>query len=201
MKKLILTVAAALALGACQTTMPVYQAAKAPGSVGYSTAQADGDRYTVVYTGEKGMSRAQVSEYALLRAAELTMDSGKEWFAVLEASTRKVTLVDPDASDLTGKGELAPGSVTAGSGAPTPSTNSPGVGDAQVNLGPSTGGFGGGDVPYQVLERWTPPKGYQTTIVIQMGSGDQASFEGLDKEPEIYAAQAVSDEIRAKMAQ
>ena len=65
--------------------------------------------------------------------------------------------------------------------------------------GPTTGGFGGGDVPYQVLERWRPPSVKQTTLIVQMGSGNQASFEGLESTPEIYSAQEVAAQIRAKM--
>jgi hypothetical protein len=68
-----------------------------------------------------------------------------------------------------------------------------------VGGGPTTGGFGGGDVPYQVLERWQPPTVSQTVIVIKMGSGAKANFEGLDKVPEIFQAKSVAADIRAKM--
>jgi hypothetical protein len=56
-------------------------------------------------------------------------------------------------------------------------------------------------VPYQVLERWTPRTVPQSVIVIQMGSGDEAAFDGLAKAPEIFAARSVADEIRGKMKQ
>jgi hypothetical protein len=74
------------------------------------------------------------------------------------------------------------------------------VEDATVPGGPSTGGFGGGDVPYQVIERWTPPTVHQTTILVQMSSGQEVSFGDVESAPEIYSAQAVVDQIRGKMA-
>lgn len=181
MKRLAL-VAVTLALSACQTAMPTYQAASVPNGVGYFSAPADNGRQAVTYTGEKGMTPAQVAEFALLRAAELTIASGQEWFAVLHTAGQQVQVGDVNRIDGRSGAVLTGESTTAGAG------------------GPSTGGFGGGDVPYQVLERWTPPTVHQTTILVQMGSGQQASFEDLESAPEIYSAQAVVDQIRSKMA-
>jgi hypothetical protein len=190
-----------LALGACQTAMPSYQAASGPNSVGYFSAPADNGRQTVIYTGEKGMKPAQVAEYALLRAAELTIASGQEWFAVLHTASQQVQVGDVNriagrsGSVLTGESTTA----VAGGGGDRKSAGA-GVADGTVPGGPSTGGFGGGDVPYQVIERWTPPTVHQTAIIIQMGSGREASIEGLENAPEIYSAKDVADRIRARMA-
>ena len=198
MKKLTL-VAATLALGACQTTGAGYQAASSPGGVGYFSAPVDDGRQAVSYTGEKGMKPAQVAEYALLRAAELTLASGQEWFAVLHTESQEVRV--GDLNSIAGRsGSILTGeSTTAGSGGDRTGAT-PGIDDAGVPGGPSTGGFGGGDVPYQVLERWTPPSVNRTTLVFQMGSGQEVSIADLESAPEIYAAQAVADQIRAKMA-
>jgi hypothetical protein len=199
-KRLIL-ITATLALGACQTAAPSYRAAGGPNSAGYFSAPVDGGRQAVTYTGEKGMTSAQVAEYALLRAAELTLASGQEWFAVLHTASQKVQA--SDVNNIAGRSGavLTSESTTAGAGGGGDrSTAAAGVGDGSVPGGPSTGGFGGGDVPYQVLERWTPPTVPQTTIIVQMGSGQEASFENLETAPEIYSAQAVADQIRAKMA-
>ena len=200
MKRLAL-VAVTLALSACQTAMPTYQAASVPNGVGYFSAPADNGRQAVTYTGEKGMTPAQVAEFALLRAAELTIASGQEWFAVLHTAGQQVQVGDVNRIDGRSGAVLTGESTTAGAGGGGDrSTAGAVVGDGAVPGGPSTGGFGGGDVPYQVLERWTPPTVHQTTILVQMGSGQQASFEDLESAPEIYSAQAVVDQIRSKMA-
>lgn len=192
-------VAAMLALGACQTATPAYQAASAPGGVGYFAAPVDEGRHAVSYTGGKGMTPAQVAEFALLRAAELTLASGQEWFAVLETESQKVQV--GDLNNIAGRSGsvLTSESTTAGSGGDRTGA-APGVEDADVPGGPTTGGFGGGDVPYQVLERWTPPTVARTNLLIQMGSGNEAAFDDLETAPEIFSAQDVVTRIRAKMA-
>lgn len=198
MKKRIL-VAATLALCACQTAAPSYRAASGPGSAGYFTAPAESGRYTVVYTGDKGMTPTQVAELALLSAAELAIASGQEWFAVINAATRQVQLGDVNSIQGRTGSVLTSQSTTAGAGGGGDmSSAAPGVKDSVVPGGPSIGGFGGGDVPYQVIEKWTPRTVYQTAMLIQLGSGNKASFEGLDKAPEIYSARAVADEIRGR---
>ena len=191
-----------LALSACQTAMPTYQAASGPTDVGYFSAPADSGRQAVIYTGQKKMKPAQVAEYALLRAAELTLASGQEWFAVLHAANQQVRIGD-DVNTIAGRSGsfLTSEATTAGAGGGGDRKSAgAGVGDGAVPGGPSTGGFGGGDVPYQVLERWTPSTVHRTTLLIQMGSGNEASFEGLEEAPEIYSAKKIADDIRAKMA-
>lgn len=200
MKKLVL-VAATIAVTACSTPGPVYEAASDPSSAGYFVAPVEDGRQAVTYTGSRKMTSAQVAEFALLRAAEVTLASGQQWFAVIEARSRNVQLGDINSIQGRSGSVLSSGSTTAGAGGGgDTSSAAPGVGEGSVATGPSTGGFGGGDVPYQVIERWTPPTVPQTTIVIQMGSGNQVSFDGLAKAPEIYSAQAVADEIRAKLS-
>jgi hypothetical protein len=180
---------------------PVYEAATDMNSPGYLTAPAENDRFMVSYTGTKGMSREQVAQFALLRAAEFTAESGKEWFAVISTKTQTVvpTPSKEDLKNRSGGGFIGgPGGSSTGaggSGAPA----SRGTVDPTTGGGATAGGFGGGAPPSQVLERWTPPKVPQTVIVIQMGSGDKAEFPGLDKAPEIFAAKSTADDIRAKM--
>lgn len=198
---IIVASAAALSLSACTTTRPAYQATTGGQGTGYFSERVGTDRYTVGYRGNKAMSAAQVAEYALLRAAELTVENGQQWFAVLHTDTREV---DANTStDLSARGGpvLSTGTTGAGAGGGArPGGASPGVSDGYVPGGPTTGGFGGGDVPYQVLERWRQSAVQQTTVVIQMGSGKAASFDGLNKAPEIYAAAEVAEKIRAKLA-
>lgn len=196
-----LAMAATLALVGCAAApAPVYEPAPALGASGYLTAPAEGGRHTVVYTGARGMTREQVAEYALLRAAEFTTESGQEWFAVINRTSQSVQL--PRAQqDIQGKsgGVLSGESAGTGAGGAGGVSSPRGTSDSATRGGPSTGGFGGGDVPYQVLERWEPPKVFQTVIVIQMGKGDKAEFPGMAKAPEIFPAQSVAAEIRTKM--
>lgn len=196
MRKLVLIVST-VALGACQTSTASYEAASGPGQIGYFSAPIEDGRMAVTYTGKKGMTEAKVAEFALLRAAELTLSSGQQWFAVLHTDSRDTRLGEINRIDGRTGAILTSESTTAGSGGDRRGAGA-GVEDGTVPGGPTTGGFGGGDVPYQVLERWRPPTVKQTTLIVQMGSGNQASFEGLESTPEIYSAQEVAAQIRAK---
>src|SRR5688572_5065826 len=197
MKRLIVIAVAAIATSAVAAKpSETYQPAPDINSPGYSTAPADEGRFTVVYTGVKGMSKSKVAEYALLRAAELTAESGKEWFAVIDTKTQRVQLeAKDDMKARSGGGFVTGESAGTGAGGQGGTTRS----DSATRGGPSTGGFGGGDVPYQVLERWQPPSVHQTVIVIQMGTGDNAEFKGVTKAPQIFAAKTTAEEIRGKM--
>jgi hypothetical protein len=201
-KAIIGIATAVIALSACATAPATsYEAAASLNSSGHLTVPADNGRHTIVYTGAKGMSREQVAAYALLRAAEFTVESGQEWFAVIDTKNQKVELARGK-DDLQGRsGGFISGGESAGAGAGgAGATASPaGVSDSTTQGGPSTGGFGGGDVPYQVLERWTPPTVHQTVIVIQMGKDSQATFRGLNAAPEIFAAKSTAAEIRGRM--
>jgi hypothetical protein len=204
MKRNLVVAAVAAVLWGCASApppAPVYEAATNVNSPGYSTAPTDNGRFAVVYTGTKGMSRERVAEFALLRAAEFTAESGQEWFAVITTKTQKVQLVQTkdDLKTRSGGGFIGGpgGSSTGAGGTGAPATR--GTADAQTGGSATAGGFGGGAPPTQVLERWTPPMVPQTVIVIQMGSGEEAKFAGLDKAPEIFSAKTVAGEIRAKM--
>ncbi|MBU6298913.1 MAG: hypothetical protein KGJ79_03170 [Alphaproteobacteria bacterium] len=182
MKRLILIAAATFALSVCATAgTSDYQAASSPGSPGYFTAPADNGRWTVGYTGSIGMSRKDVAEAAMRRAAEFTAEQGKEWFAVIDSETKRVE-VKNDANDVASRGShfLGTGAEAGGS---------PGEADA-----PGVGSFGGGvlegstPVPNQMMEHWRPRNVYQTALLIQLGSGDKGSFPGLDHTPQIFPA-------------
>ncbi len=179
-------------LSACATTdQPAYLAASTPGAAGYFTAATDNGRYTVVYTGAKGMTRDQVAQFALLRAADFTTESGQEWFAVLSSTTQ--TVQEAPSTDLQSRGGhfLGTGAQQGGD---------TGVADARGAVDNSSAPFGGTPVPNGVIERWRPASVYQTLLIIQMGSGDKAAFAGAVKSPQILSAKDVSAEIRARMA-
>lgn len=70
---------AAAALGACAST-GLYQAQD--GQSGYAETQLDAARWRVEFVGDDFTSRETVETYLLYRAAELTAQTGHEWFAM-----------------------------------------------------------------------------------------------------------------------
>lgn len=79
---------AGLLLAACATAPTVYRAAAgAPTAVGYSEYRLETGRYRVTFQGGPGAPEAQVADYALLRAAELALRDGYDWFRVADRST------------------------------------------------------------------------------------------------------------------
>lgn len=81
-----LIAACALTMTACAST-PDYREAASSGGEGYSTQQIEGNRYRVSYTGDSNDSAEQVRDRALLRAAELTLEQGGDWFEVTNSTT------------------------------------------------------------------------------------------------------------------
>ena len=84
MKRLILaaTATAALALAACATAPTVYQPALSRDAVGFSEYRIEPGRYRITFRGGPGAPPEQVSDYALLRAADLAIADGYDWFRV-----------------------------------------------------------------------------------------------------------------------
>jgi len=71
----------ALVLAACTTT-PTYQAAVTPGGPGYSDTQLEANRFTVSYRAAGGADADTLADYALLHAADLTLQHNHDWFWV-----------------------------------------------------------------------------------------------------------------------
>lgn len=87
MNKLIpLLVAAALGLAACQTTptLMVYGPAAGPTAPGYAETSIEQGRWRVTYRGPSGAEPRQVWDFAMRRAAELTLREGYDWFRITE---------------------------------------------------------------------------------------------------------------------
>lgn len=61
----------------------VYAPAQSPNATGYSHSVIEENRYRVTY---RGGDRDTAYDYALLRAAELTLAGGYDWFRVVNAS-------------------------------------------------------------------------------------------------------------------
>lgn len=82
MTRLILSCLAALTLAACATAPTVYQPAVGPGAVGYSEYRIEPGRYRITFQGGPGAPPQYVTDLALLRAADLAIAEGYDWFRV-----------------------------------------------------------------------------------------------------------------------
>jgi hypothetical protein len=81
--------AAVLSLAACATAPTLYGPAAAPGAVGYSEYRIEPGRFRVTFRGGPGAPLEQVADYALLRAAELTLAEGYDWFRIADRYVRR----------------------------------------------------------------------------------------------------------------
>ncbi len=90
LKTLALAAVSALSLAACATPTP-YQPASGGGYGGYSEQRLESDRYRVTFAGNSVTSREQVEMSLLLRAAELTVQDGYDWFATVNRATDRDT--------------------------------------------------------------------------------------------------------------
>lgn len=75
-------------LAACSVAPTPYQAAADDG--GYSEQQIEDDRYNVKFTGNSATPREAVEEFALYRAAEITLQSGHDYFEVVSKEVEPV---------------------------------------------------------------------------------------------------------------
>src|SRR5439155_1765307 len=88
MNRLLLSGLAALALAACATEPTRYQPAAGPTAIGYSEYRIEPGRYRVTFQGGSGAPPEQVMDYAIMRAADLTLAEGYDWFRVSDRFMR-----------------------------------------------------------------------------------------------------------------
>ncbi|MGE3143584.1 MAG: hypothetical protein AB7L65_09700 [Hyphomonadaceae bacterium] len=85
-----LIVLAALALvGACASTPTPYGPAPRAGAAGFSDMRIEADRYRVTYRGARGDAPEKVNDFALLRASDVTLEAGYDWFTVVGRETEQ----------------------------------------------------------------------------------------------------------------
>ena len=80
----ILLVAACLALSACASATPYQPAEKRDG---FWDQKVEENRYLVTFRGNSATPRDIVETYLLFRAAEITLESGHDWFRIAEQDT------------------------------------------------------------------------------------------------------------------
>jgi hypothetical protein len=73
-------------LSACATAPSYAPALEANGS-GYSHVQVEANRFFVTYRARSGAEAQLIEDMALLRAAELTLEQGADWFVVDRRTT------------------------------------------------------------------------------------------------------------------
>jgi hypothetical protein len=89
MKRLIALAVSAALLTACTTSPTLYGPRTAANGSGYSEYRLEDGRYRVTFQGNPGASANQISDYVLLRAAELALRDGYDWFRVADRMTQQ----------------------------------------------------------------------------------------------------------------
>jgi hypothetical protein len=80
--------ALALTLSACATQTP-YRPAESRNDYGYRETQLTNDRYRVTFSGNSSTGADVTKDFALLRAGELTLQKGYDWFQLVDRKTDK----------------------------------------------------------------------------------------------------------------
>lgn len=91
----IILAATILTLGACAST-PDYVAAENAGDYGHYTRKISDDRYRVNYNGRRSTDLQDARDYAMLRAAELTLIKGYDWFQIVDRETSTIESREPE---------------------------------------------------------------------------------------------------------
>lgn len=167
MKRLLLPALAALSLSLAGCATPtVYQPATSANAVGYSEYRIEPGRYRITFKGGSSASPQQVMDYAILRAADLSIAEGYDWFRVSDR------FVQPSGDGGGPRFSLGIGGASFGS-------------HSAVGVGVGTG-FGLGDGGYGGYGYGAPV----ATIEVFMGKGRKP--DGLDA----YEARAVRNTLR-----
>lgn len=83
----IAVIAVFASLGACASS-PSYVAADGAGDYGHSSRKIAENRYRVNFNGNRSTSYEETRDYALLRAAELTLAEDNDWFQVVDRESQ-----------------------------------------------------------------------------------------------------------------
>jgi hypothetical protein len=86
-RTIALTAVLATLVGCASQT--AFQPAEKRGAEGYTETKLTDNRYRVTFTGNSVTPAETVQDYALLRAAELTLQEGYDWFQLVGRETDK----------------------------------------------------------------------------------------------------------------
>lgn len=79
-----------LALAACATATGTSYVPADKQGYGYSETRIENDRYRITFAGDGATSEQDVEDFALLRAADLALADGYDWFRVVSRATDSV---------------------------------------------------------------------------------------------------------------
>lgn len=82
----ILIAAGVLMLAACATAVGTAYGPADSRGYGYAETRIEADRYRITFAGDGATPPGAVEDYALLRAAELAVENGYDWFRVIGRS-------------------------------------------------------------------------------------------------------------------
>lgn len=155
------------------------------------TAQTGEGQYAVIYRGDRRMNRREVAEAAMLRAAQLTLEQGAQWFMVTSTSSQRLDLSTAAPLNPNTQGDLtttAGGGVGGGEGAGNAGNA------ATAGVDPGAVGVGTG-VDSSVLAAASnnrrPRMAYQTILMIRTGSGREVAVDDPNADVEIFDAASV----------
>ncbi|MDO8902745.1 MAG: hypothetical protein Q7V15_15475 [Phenylobacterium sp.] len=87
MKRVLACLSLLAILGGCAMAGTPYGPAYGPRGAGFSEYRIEPGRFRVTYQGGPGAPPQQVADYALLRAAELTLAEGYDWFRITDRAS------------------------------------------------------------------------------------------------------------------
>lgn len=79
----------AIALTGCATPVTAYGPAADSNAIGYRDQQIEGDRFRVSFRADADLDAVQTEDMAMRRAAELTLQTGGDWFRVVQRDTER----------------------------------------------------------------------------------------------------------------
>lgn len=76
-KAIVIAAIGALSVAACQTPSPY------PSQPGFYEAQIDSTHTQITYVTPQNMPRPQAEQFLMLRAADITLEQGHDWFRII----------------------------------------------------------------------------------------------------------------------
>lgn len=80
-------VLSAFMLGCAAPTPTPFQAASPNSDFGYRETALTDTQYRIDFVGNRHTQASQIKDYAMLRAAQLTLQQGYDWFVILDSQT------------------------------------------------------------------------------------------------------------------
>jgi hypothetical protein len=159
----------------CSSTGTTYQPADERGAYGYTETALGSDRYRVTFTGNSRTDKETVNDYAMLRAAELTLQNGYNWFHLVNRDTESKS---QSSTSISGINDFGGGTAVY---------QRCGLLSCQTVVSQSPSRFSGG------ISSSTTRTNYQASLEIKMGK------DPMPDDAEAYNAQELASTLRRWM--